>query len=368
MSDDAMNLRVLNIAYPFAGVGSDSVGGAEQILRRLDESLVQHRHESIVVAPPESRIAGVLISSPPIPGEITSKLRNETYHRLRQIISEVVDRYDPSLIHMHGADFYEYLPEDDRPLLVTLHLPVSFYPSWIFTLPRKYTSLLCVSPSQRRSCPNSMLLLAPIENGVPSLMRRPAQKANYTVCLSRIAPEKNVHTALTAARKANVPCLLAGKVFPYREHQEYFTSEVEPLLDEQRRFIGPVDELAKWSLLSRARCLLQASLAPETSSLVAMEALACGTPVIAFPSGALPEIVEDGRTGFVVHSAVEMADAIFAAGHLNPFHCLEAASSRFSLDRMTQSYVKLYRKLIDAQISATNPRAVPDKITFRQSF
>jgi glycosyltransferase involved in cell wall biosynthesis len=158
-----------------------------------------------------------------------------------------------------------------------------------------------------------------------------------------------------------MPCLLAGKVFPYREHQEYFTSEVEPLLDEQCRFIGPVDELAKWSLLSRARCLLQASLAPETSSLVAMEALACGTPVIAFPSGALPEIVEDGRTGFIVHSAVEMADAIFAAEHLNPFHCLEAASSRFSLERMTQSYFKLYRKLIDAQISATNPRAIPSE-------
>ncbi|HEY4782288.1 MAG TPA: hypothetical protein VIH54_10755, partial [Chthoniobacterales bacterium] len=185
-----MKLRVLNIAYPFATIGSDSVGGAEQILRRLDECLVQHRHESIVVAAPESRIAGLLISSPSIRGEINFELRNKIYHQLRRIIAEVVDRYDPGLIHMHGVDFYEYLPQDDRALLVTLHLPASFYPSWIFTLPRKHTRLLCVSASQKRSCPDSTLLLSPIENGVPSPIRRPAQKDNYTVCLSRIAPEK----------------------------------------------------------------------------------------------------------------------------------------------------------------------------------
>jgi glycosyltransferase involved in cell wall biosynthesis len=354
-----MNLRVLSIAYPFAAIGSDSVGGAEQILRRLDEFLIRQGHKSIVVAPPESRTAGVLISSPAIPTEITSELRIKTYYRLRKIIAEAIDRYNPDVIHMHGVDFYEYLPPDDRPLLVTLHLPVSFYPSWIFHLPRKQTRLLCVSSSQRRSCPDSELLLPPIENGVPSVVQQSSQKADYTVCLSRIAPEKNVHTALMAARMASVPCVLAGKVFPYRQHQEYFASEVKPLLDGKRRFIGPIDEPTKWPLLSRARCLLQASLAPETSSLVAMEALACGTPVIAFSSGALPEIVENGRTGFLVRSAEEMACAISAARDLSPLHCLEAASTRFSVDRMTQSYVELYRSLIDAQKQPATADTLP---------
>ena len=138
----------------------------------------------------------------------------------------------------------------------------------------------------------------------------PYPKRDYTVCLSRIAPEKNSHAALEAARQAGLPCLLAGKVFNYPEHQDYFACKVQPLLDQSRRFIGAIDEPKKWALLASARCLLQPSLAEETSSLVAMESLACGTPVVAMACGALPEIIEEGKTGFLVHSTAEMAEAI----------------------------------------------------------
>jgi glycosyltransferase involved in cell wall biosynthesis len=359
-----MNLRVLSIAYPFAAVATDSVGGAEQILLRLDQALIREGHESIVVAPAESRIAGVLIRTPLIDAEITSEVRAKTYIQVRAIVSQAVARFDPDLVHLHGVDFYEYLPADDRPVLVTLHLPVSFYPSWIFALRRAHTYLLCVSDSQNRTCPQSRMVLPPIENGVPLPFVRPASKADYVVCLSRIAPEKNIHTALAAARKAGVRCLLAGKVFGYREHQEYFAEQVEPLLDGQCRFIGTINEPAKWRLLSAALCLLQPSLAPETSSLVAMEALACGTPVIAFPSGALPEIIDDRKTGFLVRSAAEMARAIFDAARLNPQDCLDAARLRFSLDRMERSYLNLYRGLASSKrvpMAKASKRMVPVK-------
>jgi glycosyltransferase involved in cell wall biosynthesis len=340
-----MNLRILSIAYPFSTVGSDSVGGAEQILYRLDEALVRSGHKSFVVAPAGSRVAGVLIRTPSTCCEITSQVRAKTYAELRAVMTEAVTQFVPNLIHMHGVDFYEYLPVDDRPVLVTLHLPVSLYPSWIFQLPRAHTYLHCVSDSQNRTCPQSNRILPPVANGVPLLLDRPAPKSDYAVCLGRIAPEKNVHTALEAARKAGAPCILAGKVFQYREHQEYFASQVEPLFDQTRRFIGAVDEPAKWRLLQGARCLLQPSLAAETSSLVAMEALACGTPVIAFPSGALPEIIEDRKTGFIVQSADEMAVAISKLDGLHAEDCLQAARSRFSLDRMTRDYLKLYYEL-----------------------
>ena len=341
-----MNLRILSIAYPFATVGSDSVGGAEQILYRLDEALVRSGHQSLVVAPVGSRVAGVLIGTASTSCEITPQVRENTYAQLRAVVAEAVSQFDPDLIHMHGIDFYEYLPLEDRPVLVTLHLPVSFYPSWIFQLPRAHTYLHCVSHSQHRTCPPCDRILPPIPNGVPLLIERPAPKSDYAVCLSRIAPEKNVHTALAAARKACVSCVLAGKVFPYREHQEYFASQVEPLLDQSRRFIGVVDEPAKWRLLQAARCLLQPSLAAETSSLVAMETLACGTPVIAFPSGALPEIIKDGRTGFIVQSAKEMAEAISKLDDLHPEDCVHAARSRFSVDRMTRDYLQAYDQLL----------------------
>jgi glycosyltransferase involved in cell wall biosynthesis len=164
--------------------------------------------------------------------------------------------------------------------------------------------------------------------------------------LGRICPEKGFHIALDAAVRARIPALLAGDVFRYEAHERYFRDEIVPRLDGLRRFIGPVGLARKRRLLAAARCLLVPSLAPETSSLVAMEALACGTPVIAFPSGALPDIVEHEKTGFLVHDAREMAHAIEAAGRLDPEVCRRTARARFALDTMTRRYVALYKQLV----------------------
>jgi glycosyltransferase involved in cell wall biosynthesis len=344
-SSDNRQLRILSVAYPFAAVRTDSVGGAEQILRHLDHALVRGTHASVVIASAGSKISGILREIPTDEGEITSAMRRKTYDYLRVLIAEAIDEFDPHLIHLHGVDFFQYLPADDRPVLVTLHLPVNYYPPWIFELGRTQTYLMGVSKSQHRTFPDLDYILPPIENGVPVLFEQPKPKQDYTVCLSRIAPEKNSHAALEAARQAGVDCLLAGKVFNYPEHQDYFRHRVRPLLDQRRRFIGAVDEPHKWELLANARCLLQPSLAEETSSLVAMEALACGTPVIAMHCGALPDIVEEGKTGFLVRSTREMADAIGKVRWLRAQDCLSAARQRFSLQQMTARYLKLYHRL-----------------------
>ena len=155
-----------------------------------------------------------------------------------------------------------------------------------------------------------------------------------------------------------MPLLLAGQTFPYDAHESYFAREIAPRLDRARRFIGPIGLVRKRRLLSAARCLLLPSLAPETSSLVAMEALACGTPVIALPSGALPEIVEHGRTGFIVSDEQEMAEAIPAAARIEPEVCRAAARERFSLVRTVERYFALYRQLADyrwAEVDAADP-------------
>jgi glycosyltransferase involved in cell wall biosynthesis len=111
------------------------------------------------------------------------------------------------------------------------------------------------------------------------------------------------------------------------------------------RFIGHVGVARKRRLLAAARCLLVPSMVPETSSLVAMEALACGTPVIAFPAGALAEVVENGRTGFLVNDEKEMADAIAAVDSIDPEERRRAARERFSSARMVQDYFSFYRRL-----------------------
>jgi glycosyltransferase involved in cell wall biosynthesis len=164
--------------------------------------------------------------------------------------------------------------------------------------------------------------------------------------MGRICPEKNAHAALEAGTLAGTRVLLAGQVFPYGEHRQYFNEKIEPLLQGGHTFLGPVSAEAKHDLLARAKCLLHPTLAPETSSLAAMEAMAAGTPVIAYRSGALPEIVEDGVTGFLVGSVEEMAGAIRSVGAISPAACRSAAERRFSKERMAHQYFELYNSLV----------------------
>ncbi len=134
-------------------------------------------------------------------------------------------------------------------------------------------------------------------------------------------------------------------MFPYAEHRAYFDDCIRPLLDDRRRYLGPLGFIRKRRLLGAASCVLVPSLCPETSSLTAMEALACGTPVIAFATGALPETVEHGRTGFLVETMEEMAAAIRDIGAIDRTVCRRTASERFSAQRMTDAYLTLYRQL-----------------------
>jgi len=190
-------------------------------------------------------------------------------------------------------------------------------------------------------------LLPDIENGVPvDQLHLRISKRHFALSLGRICPEKGYHLALEAAWKARTPLILAGEVFRYEAHERYFWEKIRPGLGRGYRYIGPVGFKRKRRLLTSARCLLAPSLAPETSSLVTMEALACGTPVIAFPSGALADLVDHGETGYLVHDTSEMAEAIKAAACLNSNLCRQVARDRFSADRMVQRYFGLYQQLI----------------------
>ncbi len=342
-------LTVLSVAYPLAPVGPDAVGGSEQVLGSLDAGLVRAGHHSVVVACEGSTAAGTLLPTLREEGEITDEVRQRTWARHREAICQALERYPVDLVHMHGMDFERYLPPAGTPVLATLHLPPSWYSTETLDSGRPDTWLHCVSASQRRACPPGVRLLPDIPNGVPveELAARRHIKRDFALMLSRVCPEKGCHLAIDAARLANVPLLIGGQVYPYPEHERYFRDEVQPRLDATRRFLGPVGFAQKRRLLNSARCLLIPSLAPETSSLVAMEAIACGTPVIAFPSGALPDIIEHGRTGFLVRDVHEMADAIRAADTLDPELCRATARERFSDQRMIQGYFALYKRILE---------------------
>jgi glycosyltransferase involved in cell wall biosynthesis len=236
------------------------------------------------------------------------------------------------------------------PVLVSLHLPLDWYPAAMLRPVRDDVWLIPVSAAQAATGPPGARLRAPIPNGVdPALFAAPHARRRFALLLSRIAPEKGVHLALDAARQAELPLLIGGQVYPYRWHLDYFEREVSPRLDAERRFLGPLGLARKRRFLGAARCLVIPSLAAETSSLVAMEALAAGTPVVAFPNGALPTVIEDGRTGFIVHDVAEMAEAMRRAGELDRETCRGAARARFSADRMIAGYFDAYRRLARAR-------------------
>jgi glycosyltransferase involved in cell wall biosynthesis len=345
-----VTLTVLSVAYPLAPVGPDAVGGAEQVLSFLDRALVEAGRRSIVIACEGSRTAGTLIEVPREAGPLDEEARERAWGRHRATVADALRRWPVDLVHLHGIDFHEYLPAPGVPVLATLHLPPSWYPPEALQPDRPQTWLHCVSRAQHEACPSSANLLQPIENGVPveALAARHA-KRSFALTLGRICPEKGIHLAIEAAKQAGMGLLIAGQVFGYKAHERYFVDEVAPRLDRTRRFIGPIGFARKRRLLSAARCLLVPSIAPETSSLVSREALACGTPVVAFAGGALRETVEHGRTGFLVGSVEEMASAIEAAPSIDPEECRRAARERFSMERMIERYFTVYRQLAEAR-------------------
>ncbi|GJD51224.1 D-inositol-3-phosphate glycosyltransferase [Methylobacterium crusticola] len=341
-----MGLTVVSVAYPFAPVTADPAGGAEQVLAQIDRALVRAGHRSRVVAPEGSCTAGELIAVPAADGEIDETRRAAVHEHVRAALAAATREGDADVVHLHGIDFGRYLPAPGTPTLATLHLPLDWYAPEALAPGRPATWLNPVSDDQARRAPAGLRLLAPIPNGVDTEAYRPgATRQPYALALGRVAPEKGFHHALDAARMAGVPLLAAGRVFAYAAHLRYFDEEVAPRLDAHRRWIGPVEGAAKRRLIAEARCVLIASTAPETSSLVAMEALASGTPVIAFRAGALPDIVEHGLTGLVVDTVEEMAEAIGRIGAIDPAACRRAACARFPVRRTTEAYLRLYAEL-----------------------
>lgn len=340
-----MGLTVLSVAYPFAPVSADPAGGAEQVLAALDRALVDQGHRSIVIASADSDTAGELRPVPLPEGTIDDAARLRAHAAVRDQIGRAIANDAPDVVHLHGIDCGAYLPPPGPPVLATLHLPIDWYGDEVLRPRRPRTFLQPVSADQAARAPADVPLIPPVPNGVDCDRYRPAAKGDYALVLGRIAPEKGFHDALDAARLADVPLIAAGKLFPYPAYERYFAAQLLPRLDERRRFVGPVEGEAKRRLLAEARCLLVPSNAAETSSLVAMEALASGTPVIAYRSGALPGIVEHGVTGYVVDDIAGMAAAIGRVDAIDPAACRAAAEARFPLTRTSAAYLDLYARL-----------------------
>jgi glycosyltransferase involved in cell wall biosynthesis len=238
-------------------------------------------------------------------------------------------------------------------------LPRSFYSRELFVNIPANVRFNCVSDSQAHSFEDIEQVIGVAPNGVALDRFDP----NYgprvgLLWLGRICEEKGPHIALEVAKLAGEQITIAGQVYPFSYHQEFFQGRVVPQLrrSPEARFIDSPSLAQKRSLLREARALLITSRVDETSSLVAMEAAASGTPVIALRRGALPEVVKEGVTGFLVDSVEEASGAIRELDRISPSCCVRHARANFSSARMAQSYAALYAELL-------HPRSLPKPLS-----
>ena len=350
-------MRILLVAYSLAPVTADPVGGSEQVLAQIDRALHAAGHSTTVIAQAGSVTPGRLCSIPVEPGPIDDAVRHRAHEAMRAAIAEEAPAHD--LVHLHGLDFEAYWPPDGTPTLATLHLPLDWY-SWTSLNPeRPCTWLNPVSQSQVARAPWAPAhLLAPIRNGVDVAHYAPGRARDYLLFLGRMCPEKGVEAAIDATARAGARLLLAGELYPYPDHQAWFAERIAPRLGPHARWLGAVTGAPKARLLAGARAVLVPSLVAETGSLVTMEALASGAPVIGSDLGEIPNLIEEGVTGFVTPpgDASAMAAAIARVGTLSRAAARAAALRRFPVGRTTDAYIALYARLIAAAAPALSAR------------
>lgn len=341
-----MTLKVLNVAYPLAPVCLDAVGGAEQVLAQLDRALHESAQCSLVVALAGSRVRGRLIEIPAFPPPLDAGALRRSETIARGLTNRAIRRHGVDLVHIHAVDFASLLPQSPIPTLITLHLPRNYYATSDLLSAGTNVWMHCVSRAQHEAFADIPRLLEPIENGVDTDRDAPYRgPREYALWLGRICPEKALHLAIDSCRRAHLPLQIAGRTFPYPAHLDYFRNCVAPRLNGTCRYLGVVSGDRKRGLLRRARCLLITTLVPETSSLVAREALAAGTPVVGLRSPALIDLIQEGKNGFLVDRASDLAQALKRCAHIEPEVCLRTAREHCALERMIDRYLHVYRTL-----------------------
>lgn len=256
-------------------------------------------------------------------------------------LSEILDTLNPDIIHDHSLAGPLLARGRSLPTVVSAHGPVTGDMARYYRGLGDTVQLVAVSDAQRSIAPN-LNWVGTVHNAV-DVSRFPMQekKEDFALFLGRTGPEKGIPHAVAAAREAGIPLLIAAKSREQHERR-YFKQEVEPLLGPGVEWLGEVGRDRKIELLSAARCLLFPVCWEEPFGIVMAEAMACGTPVVALGRGAIPEVVEHGRTGFVCSSTSELPAAIREAGNLSPHECREEAERRFDVRTMAERYEQIY--------------------------
>ena len=340
-------MRIAIVAPPWAPIPPPLYGGIEQAVDAEVRGLSALGHDVLLFTTGDS--------TSPVPrqwllAEAEGMRIGFAVPEIRHVLAayEAVAEFGAEVIHDHtvlGPVMAAALT--DVPVVTTIHGPLNEELIDIYRRIASRVALVAISHAQRKPDPD-LPVARVIHHGVDAgQFPSGTGEGGYLVFLGRMAPEKGAHRAIAVARKTGNRLMIVGKCREPWERR-YFEAEVEPNLGEDVRYLGEVPHEEKLRLLAEARATLFPIRWNEPFGLVILESLACGTPVLAFPEGAAPEVVEDGRTGFLCAGESEMADAVARVDTLDRAQCRAAVEGYFSTERMVREHVELFEQLLSA--------------------
>ncbi len=343
-------LRIAMLAPPWISVPPPGYGGVESVVGVLTEALVRRGHAVTLFCAPGSRSSARVVSllEEPHPDEIERSLY-EADHVARAFGEIDLAAGDRGFDVVHDHCGFTALAMADRletPFVHTLHGQFTAATAAFYVHHGHKATLVGISRAQLASAPAGLAPVRAIPNPI-DVRAWPLRehKEDYVLWIGRMTAEKGPHRAIAAARGAGVPLVMAGVIQPGQ--QAFFDREVAPHLDGERvRFLGEVGGSRKRSLFAGARALLMPIRWEEPFGMVMVEALSCGTPVIAFPEGAASELVLDGRTGFLVDDERAMAAAVGRLGSIAARDCRAWVAENCDADVVAGAYESTYRSVV----------------------
>lgn len=343
-------MRIAQVAPLYESVPPKLYGGTERVVSYLTEELVNLGHEVTLFASGDSETKARIIAACPKALWQDEKCHDALPHHIRmmELVFQDVSRFD--VIHFH-CDYLQFplLRRNPCPNVTTLHGRVQVPDLGSLLTEYPEMPLVSISNNQRQPVPEANWQ-ATVYHGLPrNLHTYRGQSSDYLAFIGRFSPEKRVDRAIEIAHRAGIKLKIAAKIYP--EERAYFQEVIEPLLRKSQpwvEFIGEVGGKEKDQFLGNARALLFPIDWPEPFGLVMIEALACGTPVIAWRNGSVPEIITDGETGFIVESIEEAVWAAEYVASISRWTCRKTFEERFDASRMARDYVEVYKRLADA--------------------
>jgi glycosyltransferase involved in cell wall biosynthesis len=347
----ARRLRIAVVAPPWFHVPPDGYGGIEAMVADVVDGLVGRGHEVCLVAAgrPGTRAQHFATSYDEPPSERLGDPLPEVLHAATS--TRVLAEFDPDVVHDNTLAGPLTAPLRRVPTVVTTHGCVTGEPGRYLEALGDAVHLVAISDAQRRAAPG-LNWAARVHNAVDVGSFPVGQGSDgYLLFLGRFCPDKGAHLAIDAARAAGWSIVLAGKLNEPAE-KDYFDEAVRPRLGQGVTYVGEADAEMKRELYGAAAALLFPICWEEPFGLVMIEAMACGTPVIAFRRGSVPEVVESGVTGFVVDGPEEMADAIGKIDRLDREACRRRVERLFDLPVMVDGYERVFRQLAERRPAA----------------